>query len=53
MPVYIRVKIEAIVKVQDPYDVDALIEELEETTYVHCPFELVEEKYDYSVEDAD
>lgn len=53
MPVYIRVKVEAMVKVQDPCDVEDVIAELEETTYIHCPFELVEERYYYSVEDTD
>ena len=54
MPVYIRIKAEALIKVQDPVgDIDVLLQELEDTIAIHSPFELIDEQYNFTVEDAD
>lgn len=52
MAVYINVTCTARIKIQDPYDTDD-IEKAIEDTHLHCPHELVDEDYNFKIEDAD
>jgi hypothetical protein len=57
MAAYIRVKIEALIKVQDPFDsrdMDEIESYLEANSpFENCPYEVVDTQIDCNVEDAD
>ena len=57
MAAYIRVKIEALIKVQDPFDsrdMDEIESYLEANSpFENCPYEVVDTQIECNVEDAD
>lgn len=50
MSLYLRVKVTALIKIQEPYD-DAYIDEVKDGVFLNSPVELIEENYEFEVED--
>lgn len=52
MAIYLKVVAVATIKIQDPYD-DKAVEKAKENTCIVSPFEMTNESYEFTIEDAD